>query len=290
MLENRAEIEKRAIITVETVLSSIQEKENWWKQLENLLHQNNNVERYISGAIQVWDQLETASQNLKSQLPQTIEEAERIKALWTVSAPGTYFQPFKADRYTTKPWSAWMDRQRIIYSFKIGRSIAEIRLGHTICNNWQDAKAELMEQAPAIIYNGTPAENAAVLQVKKTPWLRIPQSSIYPGDKIFVINPLTAIDNTVDQIKSFRLPPNSEIKPGDEIGVVIHAPQAVRFLYALNNIKNVIPKEVNLKIFPLPTPKNGFPEYPLQELRGTIFYHFIANPQITAGSPYSFKI
>lgn len=289
MSEGGAEVEKGSTITVETVLQSIEKTEDWWGKLQELMGQGKPVTDFISGTIGVLNQLETLAQNPHLQLPQSPEEAAKIKALWIISAPGTYSQAYKQDRYATKPWSRWMDRQRINYTLQVGRKLAEIKLGHPISSNWAETERELTEQGPLIVYNGTPAENAAVLEAKKTPWLRIPEGNIYPGNKIVVISPIKGIDNTIDQIKSFHLPPAFDLSPGDEIGVILHAPQAVRFLYELANFKDSIPQEANLRIFSLPTPKGGFPEYPMQELRGTTYYHFIANPPIAAESPYPFK-
>ncbi|MDD5415838.1 MAG: hypothetical protein PHE48_02410 [Candidatus Daviesbacteria bacterium] len=289
MLKGGPEIEKGASITVETVLQSIEQTESWWGQLQALMQQGKPVKGFISDVIEVWSQLEIAAQNLQSQLPQNPAEAAKIKALWIISAPGTYFQASKQDRYVSKPWSRWMDRQRINYALQIGRKLAEMKLGHPISNNWADAERELTEQGPLVVYNGTPAENAAVLEAKKAPWFRIPEANIYPGNKILVISPIADIDNTVDQIKSFHLPPVFDINLRDEIGVVLHAPQAVRFLYMLANFQETVPEGANMRVFALPTPEGGFPEYPMQELRGTTYYRFIANPPIAAESPYPFK-
>lgn len=290
MSEGGPEIENGSSVTVETVLQSIEQTEKWWEELQALIQQGKPVTNYISGTIKVLNQLEEAAQNPQSQLPQTPEEAARIKALWIISAPGTYFQASKQDRYASKPWSRWMDRQRINYALQIGRKLAEMKLGHPISNNCADAEKELTEHGPLVVYNGTPAENAAVLEAKKAPWFRIPEANIYPGTKILVINPIANINNTVDQIKSFHLPPMFDINPGDEIGVVLHAPQAVRFLYILANFQETVPKGANMRVFALPTPKGGFPEYPMQELRGTTHSRFIANPPIAAEFPYPLSI
>lgn len=289
MSESGPEIEKGSLVTVETILQSIEQTEKWWQQLQVLIQQDKPVTDYISGTIKVFNQLEKAAQNPQSQLPQTPKEAAGIKALWIISAPGTYFQASKPDRYARKPWSPWMDRERINRALQIARKLVEMKLGHPVSNNWADAERELTEQGPLVVYNGTPAENAAVLEAKKAPWFRIPEANTYPGNKILVINPIAKIDNTGDQIRSFHLPPMFDINPGDEIGVVLHAAQAVRFLHALANFKGAIPEGVNLRIFPLPTPRGGFPEYPIQELRATTYYHFIANPPIAADSPYPFS-
>lgn len=276
--EESVEIENRNTITPESVTQSIKENELWWKQLQDFIEQGQPVNEFTAQAIAVLNQLEEAAQH--PHLPESKEEAEKIKGLWVISAPGTYFQAKKNDRYRDKKWALWNDRQRINYAFKVGRRLAEIKMGHDVSHNY----------APLIVYNGTPLEDAAVLEAVKTPWLRIPEGLIYPRNKVLVINPFPPIDNTMDQIRTFRLPLSFKISPGDEIGVVIHAPQAIRFLYALANISEVVPKGAEIRMLPLPTPTGGYPEYPLQELRGMVNYRFISNPPIISDSPYPFKI
>lgn len=283
----RASIENDFKTTPTEVLESIFKNEPWANKLEN---REEEAREFLDGAIGLLSALQESAKNPDSQLPSTPDEANKLKAIWAVSAPGTYFQAFKNDRYQTKPWAAWMDRNRINLAFQIGRKIAELKLGHPISSNWVETERELNETAPLVIYNGTPTENAAVLEAKNTPWLKIPGKNIYPSSKIMVINPLAGIDNTIDQIQSFRLPPNFDIAPGDEIGVVLHVPQAMRFLYILENYQQIIPQGVNLRIFTLPSPPGSTPEYPMQELRGLTYYRFIANPPIAAASPRPAKI
>lgn len=251
-------------------MADIAKNEAWYGELQGAIEAGQPVTEFISGAIGVLNQMEAAAQN--PHLPETKEEAEKIKALWVISAPGTYFQARKNDRYKDKPWALWNDRQRINYAFKIGRKMEA-----------------LTQMLPLIVYSGRPDEAAAISEAVRTPWLRIPQGLEYPRDKVFLINP-SLIDNAIDQIKTFRLPPALEIGPGDEIGLVIHAPQAVRFLYALACFKDIVPKGVSIRAFLLPTPKGGFPEYPLQELRGTVANRFIASPAFAPEQPYPVKI
>lgn len=290
MPEGEIGIEKGSKITVETVLQSIEKTEEWWEQLQNLIQQGKPVVEFISDAIGVLNELEVSAQNPQSQLPKTSEEAAKIRALWVISAPGTYFQAEKEDRYKGKKWALWNDRHRVNYAFKIGRELVAINLGHPLNSNWVKSERELDAFGPLIVYNGTPVENAAILEVTKAPWFRISEGLIYPRSKVVVINPFPSIDNTIDQIITFRLPTSYAMSSGDEIGIVIHAPQAVRFLYTLANLTNVIPQGTKLRVFSLPTPIGGYPEYPLQELRGMVNYRFIADPPKVAHSPYPYKV
>lgn len=290
MAEAQVERSYALRLSVDTVLQSIQENEKWWNEFQSIVEQLPEARYFIRDAIGVYKELEEAALNPEAHFLKTADEAAKIKALWVISAPGTYFKPRKEDRYKNKKWSQWNDRQRINYSFEIGRKLAEVKSGHSISRNRVEAEREINTQGPLVVYNGTPEEDNAILEAVKTPWLRIPEGEAYPRDKVFVINPIDAIDNTVDQIQSFRLPKELKIESGDEIGLVIHTPQAVRFLYILNNFKSVIPEGVRLRVFPLPTPPSGMPEYPLQELRGMTYYRFVVNPPIAADSPFPYKV
>lgn len=288
MAEGITEIEKSIGITPEEVIKSISENESWWEKFQEIMKQGYPVNNFLADAISVLNKMEETAQH--PHLPQTKEEAEKIRALWVIAAAGAYSDAKKKDRYEDKEWALWNDRQRVNYAFKIGRRLAEIKLGHPISDNWTDGEKELTEYAPLIVYNGTPVEDAAVLEAIKTPWLRIPEGLVYPKNKVLVINPLPPIDNTLDQVRTFRLPLSFKISPGDEIGVVIHAPQTARFLYALAKFEEVVPKGAKIRILPLPTPPGGYPEYPLQELRGMVSNRFISNPAKIADSPYPFKV
>lgn len=289
MAESGVETGNGHNLSLDTVMQSIADTEKWWPRLQEIMAQDKGVVEFIEHALKVYQDLEQAASNPDAHFPKTAEETSRIKALWVISAPGTYFKASKNDRYKDKPWAAWNDRQRVNYALHLGRRLAEVKLGHKLGNNWVKVERELNVEGPLIIYNGRPDENAAVLEAAATPWLRIPEPNLYPRDRIMVISPMPPIDNLLDQIKTFRLPRDFKMNSGDEIGVVIHAPQAIRFLYMLNNFPGVIPEGAVIRVFPLPTPETGMQEYPLQELRGLINYRFIANPPIAADTPYPCK-
>lgn len=275
LLENPA-------INSEAVINSIQQVENWY------LPQPKDTEAFINNAIAIYSEMETAAQDWQRFLPQTKQDAEKLKALWVISAPGTYFKARKQDRYSDKPWAMWNDRRRINHAFGIARRVTELVSGEQLTGNWGREKELILEHGPLAVYNGTPLENADLAQAVATPWLRIPRSLAYPKEKVCIINPFDRIDNVVDQVKSFRLPEDFKISEGDEIGIVIHAPQAPRLLHTLNKFSRVFPTGVRARIFPLPNPDRS--EYPRQELRGLVYYRFIADPPLASGLPYPYKV
>lgn len=291
MAESKSETENRpSAITVEMVLKSIEETEGWYKQLKTVIDQGKPVSEFISGAISVLNQMEAAAKNPR--FPKTKEEAERIKALWIKTAPGDYFHAEKDDRWKDKPWAKWMDRKRDNYAFQIGRQITEVLSGQKLDNNWPKAKEIIKSYGPLIIYNGRSDESHAFSEAVKIPWLRIPDGLMYPAEKTYVLQPTLGFDpnaNMFDTIRTFKLPMGMKMQQGEEIGVIVHAPQAVRFLYALG-MYNVIPSGVNIRMFPMPTPPGGFPDYPLQELRGMVNYRFIADPPKLAEKAFPHKV
>ena len=282
-------------ITSQVVLKSIQNKETWSKQLEGLMStEGGKVSSFLDTAIATYRLFEQAA--LQPEPKQiSSEDAKRVKAIWIISAPGTYFTRNKKDRYEDKEWTFWNDRSRINHAFEIGRKLAEIKAGRKIKGNTPQDLELLKEFGPLLIYNGRPDENDAITEAVKTPWLRIPEGLGYPQDKTYIINPFTERFNNkdynlLDQIYSFKFPADIQINPGDEIGIVAHAPQAVRVLYSLSAQKEKFPQGVTARMLLLPTPKGGIPEYPIQELRGIIYYRFIASPPAVGDKPFPFKV
>lgn len=72
------------------------------------------------------------------------------------------------------------------------------------------------------------------------------------------------------------------------IGVAKFIEDALRLYHELEEAA-LNPEGVAIRIFPLPTPVGGIPEYPLQEIRGLLNYRFITNPPITVDTPYPYK-
>lgn len=292
MAEDRVEVGEGQPLNVDLIMQSIKQTEVWWKALQEVMQgDKEGVISFIEDALRLYEEIEEAALNPEPHLPITPEDASKIKALWVISAPGTYFKASKKDRYEDKPWAAWNDRQRVNYALHLGRKLAEVRLGHKLSESWSELEREIKEEGPMIIYSGRPDEAKALFEAAQVPWLRFPQGLSYPKDSISIIEPEPDhIDNLLDQIRTFQLPEGMRINKEDEIGVAIHAPQAVRLLYSLNNSRGGLTEKATLRIFPLPTPKEGIPEYPLQEIRGLINYRFIADPPNSADTPYPYRI
>lgn len=281
-------------INTQSILSSIKQVEPWNRELEGLMSRETDrgkVYSFLDRAVTTYQLFEQFSQNPWLHLISS-EKVKLIKAIWIPSAPGTYFTRDKTDRYQDKPWSYWADRKRINYAFSVGRQLAEIKAGKKIAGNTPADLELLKEHGPILIYNGRSDENAALAEATKVPWLRIPEGLGYPQDKVFIINPLTDRFysdkyNLLDQVRTLRLPADLQINPGDEIGIVAHAPQAVRALYSLNIPDQKLPEGIIARMFLLPTPDTGMPDYPLQELRGLVYYRFIDEDAPRVGTtPY----
>jgi len=65
---------------------------------------------------------------------------------------------------------------------------------------------------------------------------------------------------------------------------VLYAPQAVRAMRMYAHLKNSFP-QVPVAVAPLPTSNNAIPEYPMNEVRGIVYY-FLANQTVSYPPPY----
>lgn len=281
---------ERTQVTTNIVLQSIIENETWAGQLPDL----KTTRLFLDRAVAVYHEIEESAKDGNSQSI-SINQADKIKAIWVPSAPGTYFQRNKNDRYKDKKWAWWADRKRTHFAIEKAREIAEIRAGREIKGN-NPAELELLgEYGPVIIYNGRPDENIALAEAVRVPWLRMPKNLGYPENRVSIISPVNYPRfnnrdyNLLDQAKTLRLPYDLEINPGDEVAIVAHAAQTVRTLYVLGN-QPVIPEGTLARIMALPTPSEGMPEYPIQELRGVTYYRFIQNPPAIGNKPYTYRV
>lgn len=220
----------------------------------------------------------------------TSKIAEKISALWVFSGPGTYEEPVKNDSYKDYPWARGMDRVRINYAVFLARKIAEIRSGarerrgpiHAVTERKQQAKAAISSHGPAIIYNGNEIENAAAERALAH------SGSIVPSEKaeILELDPSHTIPEprTFHQIKLFKLPEHL-YQPGNEIAIVSHAPQLPRILRMLNRYQT-LPKDMTVRLFPLPTPPEGKEEYATLEIKGLLYYVFLSPDHDATREPY----
>lgn len=242
--------------------------------------------KLITQALGEIDRLEQAAREhrrilAESNLPIPVESLTKLKALWVLSGPGLYRQPFKQDRYQDKPWAQFMGRHRLAHAGMLMRRIAEVISGEIpIARDAQ--KQLLLQHSPYLIFNGRQDENFDVQKVLAE------EDAIIPQAKVWI--PKIPIDKTIDQVKRLTLPPGLEIKPDDEIGVISHAPHLMRVSHMLNRYKELLPFPPNtiIRTFPLSTPSSGIPEYQNQEVRGLLYYCFITD-EATA-EPYSYVV
>lgn len=238
----------------------------------------------ISSALAEIDQLEGVAKEHRHQLvegkiPIPTESLTKLKALWVLSGPGLYRQPFKQDRYKDKPWAQFMGRHRLAYGGMLMRRIAETISGK-IPTDKDVQKQLLLRHSPYLIFNGREDENLNVQTVLAE------DGTIIPSEKVWL--PRLPIDKTIDQVKGLTLPPELEIKSGDEIGLISHTPHLMRVSRMLNRYKQSLPfpADTIIRAFPLPTPSSGIPEYQNQEIRGLLYYVFVSNE--AAAEPYPF--
>ncbi len=218
-------------------------------------------------------------------LPKTSEEASRIKVIWDLSGPGTYDLPFKEDRYKDKPWAKFMDRRRLNYSAWLMRKIVEIRTGKQFdgTKDLEALRQAIKKYSPNLVYNGTPEENRTIEDVLNRNHVIVPQ------DKILVIASQLNQRNqvrTVEQMKSFHLPVGIEIDEGDAIAVVTHAPHMLRVMHMAEQFKP-FPPQAEIKLFPIPSPKEGLQEFSEMEARGLLYYQYISHEAASESHPYS---
>lgn len=287
-------IKESSPVTVGNVISSIEQHEPWWTSFNNLSTQDTSPGQLISQALETYQELEkTACQPLNDRLS-TINTGN-LKLLWTISGPGSYFSAEKNDRFRDQRWARWFDRKRINETFRIARQVARQNGSGQLPDAFKAGDADLI-RGPDILYNGNPQENEAFSEALRVPWLRIPADYRYPAEKVHVIDANVGKSteqsgrfNTVDQVKSFRIPLPLNLNTDDEIGIVAHAPQLTRILYILERFRHVIPEGVGVRMFPLPAPPESLPDYLIQEIRAIVYYRYFADPPTAGDIPYPFK-
>lgn len=279
--------EKAEILTPNMVLDSIEEIEREWRnQLKEIINSERGaqVSAFLDRAVSLYSDLENLAQNPQASFPKTAQEATRIRAIWVKSAHGTYLLPTKKDRFEGKEWAIGNDKARIDYALSIARSLTQLTSGQVLTGNWEEDRRVMMEYGPTIIYAGRWDENRDIRIAASDPLRYFPSDRLYPTENFSIID--GQIDNTADVIRNFKMPETFHPGLGDEIGVVSHSPQGVRFLFMLQQLESNFPRQATVRMFPIPAPEGSFPEYPIQELRGLVFYRFIFTPQLAADVPY----
>ena len=224
-------------------------------------------------------------------LPWPLETIQKIKAIWVLSGSGYYREPFKTvvrDAYSDKPWSAFQGRQRLKYAGLLMRRFAQAGVGAprgmTPLSEMKasriQTRVQISRHALMIIFNGRVDKNTDVRKI-------LTENGIIPSNKVFIYLPETTrkAPNTVDQINGFRITPDLQRSPRDEIGVISHAPHLMRASHSFRRYVSAIREDTSIRAFPLPSPPHSN-EYFEQEIRGLLKYVFITHEATEEPYPY----
>lgn len=221
-------------------------------------------------------------------VPETPEEAKRIKAIWDISFAGTYLKEFQDDQWKNNPWAGWTDRRRLNYSAALMRRLTEkiagksykIPLGKKLTlEQAEELRFDIETYGPYLIYGATAEQNEDVETVLTK------QGVIIPRSKVHIIK--DKIVNTVDQMKTLSFPQELQIQNGDTLVLVAHAPHMVRVLHMLNQYKPLPPGMI-VQPHPLSSPPSAGTDYAMQEISGLLYYTFISGD--STEEPYPYKI
>jgi len=241
------------------------------------------IKPFIASLIKEIDSLEETAERDKKKFELPDEIAKNIGAIWVFSGSGTYFEPKKDDRYKDFPWADWMDRTRLDHAVRLTRKIAEKVSGQNfraplskIDQTKDKIKKSISRHGPYIIYNGAPLENKGVAKALTQ------KGVIIPDEKVKIIE--DDIINTIDQIKTFKLP--DEFREGKELALIAHAPHLARIIRIINKYKP-FPEDTKIRLFPVPTPgAEGKREYAKMEISGTLYFSYITHDATKEPYPY----
>lgn len=223
-------------------------------------------------------------------IPETSEEAKRIKAIWDLSGVGTYLKQFHDYKWVGTAWARWTDRRRLNYSGALMRRLTEkvtgksykTPLGEKLTpQQAEELSRDIEASGPYLIYGATAKQNEDLETTLSE------QGIVIPKNKVHIINFLSKPVgvNTLDQIKTFSLPPNLQIQEGNILVLVAHAPHMVRALHMTNKFKP-FPEGLIILPHPLPSPISAGTDYAIQEISGLLYYTFITRDSSEESYPY----
>jgi hypothetical protein len=181
------------------------------------------------------------------------KDLNRIRTIWSISGTGSYQKPLidvPSDKmWLNHSWGQSTDKLRLDYSTSLIHRIKKI-----LPENPQ----------PVLLYNGVAEQNEVLKKVAQSKLgLKESEYFIMPGK----------IVRTLDQAKSFTLPPGSQLKKDDRIGIVSHAPHLIR-LMKMVNIYKPFPKGARIILLPLvfetDTAENEFTKMEISGMLGYI--------------------
>lgn len=247
------------------------------------------VRSYLEEIIREIDKLEEVGRRDPALRGLSPELAGSIGAIWTVSGPGTYYEPIIDENvgYAQFKWTHGMDRARLNYTARLARKVTEGATGivhkatpSTIESQVQKTKQTIADSGPHIIYNGVPLGNAAVHEVLSK------EHTVVPKEKVSVLG--EDIKNTIDQMKTFRLL-DGTLEGGKKIAVVAHAPQLARIVRMINRYRP-FPEDTQIVLFPLATPGGGGETYAAREACALVYYTYLSPDHDATREPYPYKV
>lgn len=93
---------------------------------------------------------------------------------------------------------------------------------------------------------------------------------VIPREKVII--PDVEINNTADQIETFKWP--EQVDRGKAIALVSHSPHLARVVALINHFKP-FPEGTRVYFFPVPTPQEGKEQYAQMEISGLLHNIFI---------------
>lgn len=199
--------------------------------------------------------------------------AVNIGAVWAIAGTGTYREPVTIvdnPLLRDKSWAEWMDKHRIDRAIRLVKELTEINVEKV-----GERASETPYNGPYFIYNGYNFQNTVLEEA-------ITLGHLLPSKKVKIIYGDLKI--TVDQIKSFALPRDPTLK-GKAIAIVSHAPHLSRIIHMLDKYRP-FPEGTILYLFPLPTPDSGKDEFSFMEIKGLLYYIFVAKDASENAYPY----
>lgn len=249
---------------------------------------NERVSRLARNAALEMAAFEEIAHTQALRVPQTPEEARKIKAIWDISFAGTYLKEFQDDRYNDKPWAGWTDRRRLNYSGALMRRLTEKITGKSYKTplgkkltpeQAKELRVDIERFGPFLIYGSTTEQNEDLETALSE------QGVVIPKSKVHIIAEKVVDTNTVDQMKTFSLPRSLQIQKGDILAVVAHSPHMVRVLHMLNKYKP-LPEGMIVQPHPMPAPPSGGIDFAIQEISGILYYTLISGDSSEEAYPY----
>ncbi|OGZ01784.1 MAG: hypothetical protein A2946_03970 [Candidatus Liptonbacteria bacterium RIFCSPLOWO2_01_FULL_53_13] len=246
------------------------------------------IKGLIAGIAHEIAHLEEVGEREKARIEMPAEVVRNIGAVWAFSGVGTYERPVKDEKerpvYQSPSWLRWADRLNLNHMAMLALTVAEVRSREefdagSFSPDTHEGNRNIKELVgrfgPPIIYNGTESENDVLAEVLASPDKIIPRDrtleAIVPGSKVTIIRGTAErpIVNTLDVVKTFHLP--FDFGENQELAIVAPAPQLARIMRMVKNHRP-FPEHTKVRLFPVPTLREGKKEYAKMEILGILSY------------------